>query len=48
MDSLELQRAADDLAQKLDGADRLLVWALRSKINEQEERLATIRAAAKD
>ena len=46
MDSLELQRRADELAQRLDGPDRLLVWALRSALNERDERLLSIRAAA--
>lgn len=44
-DSLDLQRRADELAVRLSGDDRLLVFELRSAIAERDERLARIRGA---
>lgn len=46
-DSLDLQRRADELATRLSGDDRLLVFELRSEVERLTERLGRIATLAK-
>lgn len=43
---IALQKQADDLALRLEGDDQLLVWKLRSTVEQLAERLAKVRTLA--